>query len=132
MVFGNLKIFKTESVNDYQGVLVPLANAQRHSTVEADYARRRSEDEQNHSDGDLASGKKEADEKAGVNPNSVGAMYTVEGLRKEIEAEVGAGGADTSYDLKSKVINKAIQDIGMGRYNWQLFGLCGFGWFADK
>ena len=34
--------------------------------------------------------------------------------------------------VKSKVINKAIQDIGMGRYNWQLFVLCGFGWFADK
>jgi len=92
--------------------------------VEADYARRRSEDAQNNSDGDLAAGKKEADEKAGVNPNSEGAMYTVEGLRKEIEAD--------AYDLKSRVINKAIQDIGMGRYNWKLFGLCGFGWFADK
>ena len=34
--------------------------------------------------------------------------------------------------VKSKVINKAIQDIGMGRYNWELFVLCGFGWFADK
>jgi hypothetical protein len=34
--------------------------------------------------------------------------------------------------VKSKVINKAIQYIGMGRYNWELFVLCGFGWFADK
>ena len=33
---------------------------------------------------------------------------------------------------KSKVINKAIQDIGMGRYQWQLFVLCGFGWMAGK
>lgn len=33
---------------------------------------------------------------------------------------------------KSKVINKAIQDIGMGAYQWQLFVLCGFGWLADK
>jgi hypothetical protein len=40
-------------------------------------------------------------------------------------------GAD-NYIVKSKVINKAIQDIGMGRYNWELFVLCGFGWFADK
>lgn len=23
-------------------------------------------------------------------------------------------------------------DIGMGWYQWQLFGLCGFGWLADK
>lgn len=37
-----------------------------------------------------------------------------------------------SWVVRSKVINKAIQDIGMGRYNWQLFVLCGFGWFADK
>lgn len=34
--------------------------------------------------------------------------------------------------VKSMLINKAVQDIGMGTYNWQLFVLCGFGWFADK
>lgn len=34
--------------------------------------------------------------------------------------------------VKSLLINKAVQDIGMGRYNWHLFILCGFGWFADK
>lgn len=33
---------------------------------------------------------------------------------------------------KATVINLALQDIGMGRYQWQLFILCGFGWFADK
>jgi len=46
--------------------------------------------------------------------------------------DLSAGGHDSVYDLKSKVINKAIQDIGMGRYNWELFVLCGFGWFADN
>lgn len=33
---------------------------------------------------------------------------------------------------KAKVINRAIQDIGMGRYQWELFILCGLGWVADK
>lgn len=33
---------------------------------------------------------------------------------------------------KAKVINCALMDIGMGRYQWQLFFLCGFGWLADK
>ncbi|EQL30878.1 hypothetical protein, variant 2 [Blastomyces dermatitidis ATCC 26199] len=33
---------------------------------------------------------------------------------------------------KSKVINLAVQDIGMGKYQWQLFVLCGFGWLADN
>ena len=47
----------------------------------------------------------------------------------------GSGYAEASSDGrigKSKVINRAIQDIGMGRYNWQLFVLCGFGWLTDK
>lgn len=45
------------------------------------------------------------------------------------------GYTDYGSDLvagKSKIINKAIQDIGMGRYQWELFVLCGFGWLADK
>lgn len=45
-----------------------------------------------------------------------------------VQADVNAHGVTG----KSKVINKAIQDMGMGRYQWELFVLCGFGWFADK
>lgn len=33
---------------------------------------------------------------------------------------------------KAKVINRAVQDIGMGPYQWGLFVLCGMGWVADK
>lgn len=36
--------------------------------------------------------------------------------------------ADACASGKSKVINKALQDMGMGRYQWQLFALCGGGW----
>lgn len=54
----------------------------------------------------------------------------LERLRHEIEKDILA--ADSAYDRKSKVINKAIQDIGMGRYQWELFILCGMGWLADK
>lgn len=46
-------------------------------------------------------------------------------LRESCRSDRGAVG-------KSKVINKAIQDIGMGRYQWELFALCGFGWTADN
>lgn len=58
------------------------------------------------------------------------AEYTIEGLRASMRQ--GKRGQWTDYEIKSKLINKAIQDIGMGRYNWQLFILCGFGWFADN
>jgi hypothetical protein len=57
---------------------------------------------------------------------------TVAALKAEIEADVAASDQDTPYDRKSKVINRALQDMGMGRYQWQLFALCGGGWMADN
>ncbi|KAJ5805573.1 uncharacterized protein N7503_003175 [Penicillium pulvis] len=57
---------------------------------------------------------------------------TIELLRAEIDAEHSTSGHDSVYDRKAKVINRAIQDIGMGKYQWKLFFLCGFGWLADN
>ncbi|TQB74715.1 hypothetical protein MPDQ_004366 [Monascus purpureus] len=57
---------------------------------------------------------------------------TLESLRAQILSELDADSKNTPYDIKSKVINRAIQDIGMGRYQWELFVLCGFGWLADN
>ncbi|KAF1842525.1 MFS general substrate transporter [Cucurbitaria berberidis CBS 394.84] len=42
------------------------------------------------------------------------------------------GSLDPEYQAKAKVLNKAIQDIGMGRYQWQLFVVIGFGWAMDN
>ncbi|KAK0186967.1 MFS general substrate transporter [Armillaria mellea] len=39
---------------------------------------------------------------------------------------------DAVYQAKSRVLNKAIQEIGMGKYQKQLFICAGFGWFADS
>ncbi|CAI7573430.1 unnamed protein product [Penicillium pancosmium] len=57
---------------------------------------------------------------------------TLEALREEIDSSISASGHNTVYDRKAKVINRAIQDIGMGRYQWGLFILCGMGWVADN
>lgn len=139
---------RIESVHDYAGVLVPLEEAHLHSHS----ARTgRSEFESRLDDADDGvRGKDEDSERQGMLVMDA-AEYTIEGLRKETRegrrgqwteyesefAEMvmdGAGGWHFAYPptVKSKLINKAIQDIGMGRYNWQLFTLCGFGWFADK
>ncbi|KAL2824810.1 major facilitator superfamily domain-containing protein [Aspergillus cavernicola] len=40
--------------------------------------------------------------------------------------------ASAAYKLNANVLNRAIQDIGMGRYQWQLFGVVGFGWACDN
>ncbi|KAK5996849.1 MFS siderochrome iron transporter 1 [Cladobotryum mycophilum] len=42
------------------------------------------------------------------------------------------GSIDPVYEAKAKVLNRAIQDIGMGWYQWQLFIVVGFGWASDN
>ncbi|KAF9647905.1 MFS general substrate transporter [Thelephora ganbajun] len=39
---------------------------------------------------------------------------------------------DPEYQVKSHAISCAIQQIGMGRYQWWLFVVAGFGWFSDS
>ncbi|KAJ5481089.1 MFS siderochrome iron transporter 1 [Penicillium diatomitis] len=39
---------------------------------------------------------------------------------------------DAAYKAKAEVLNRAIQDVGMGRYQWQLFVVIGFGWASDN
>lgn len=41
-------------------------------------------------------------------------------------------GRDAAYTAKATALNRAIQDIGMGRYQWQLFFVIGFGWASDN
>jgi len=107
-----LNPFKKHDTSEFPGVLIPLQQAHhRASIVSKEFEKAESDV----SDGD----------------NIVHGL-TIENLRAEIESDLSAGGLDSAYDRKSKVINKAIQDIGMGRYQWELFVLCGFGWLADN
>lgn len=41
-------------------------------------------------------------------------------------------GIDPVYQAKARLLNDAFQDIGMGRYQWWLFVVTGFGWFSDN
>ncbi|KAH9841718.1 MFS general substrate transporter [Rhodofomes roseus] len=41
-------------------------------------------------------------------------------------------GVDPVYQAKAKILNEAFMEIGMGRYQWWLFLITGFGWFADN
>ncbi|KAF9064870.1 major facilitator superfamily domain-containing protein [Rhodocollybia butyracea] len=42
------------------------------------------------------------------------------------------GTIDQVYQAKARILNAAIQDIGMGKYQVYLFCCAGFGWFADS
>ncbi|KAM3507909.1 hypothetical protein NHJ13051_000623 [Beauveria bassiana] len=45
---------------------------------------------------------------------------------------ISKGSLDPVYEAKAKILNRAIQDIGMGWYQWQLFVVVGFGWASDN
>ncbi|KAL1869421.1 hypothetical protein VTK73DRAFT_3158 [Phialemonium thermophilum] len=121
---------RATSLHDYVGVVVPLQEAHLHSHS-ARCGRTEFEDVSNDATSDDDEGPKDHhDEGTGMLEMSA-AEYSIEGLRKAVRRG-GKGRRWSDYEMKSKLINKAIQDIGMGRYNWQLFVLCGFGWFADN
>ncbi|KAF9268793.1 MFS general substrate transporter [Marasmius fiardii PR-910] len=42
------------------------------------------------------------------------------------------GAVDPVYQAKARILNTAIQEIGMGKYQVHLFCCAGFGWFADS
>ncbi|KAI4600703.1 hypothetical protein KJ359_012865 [Pestalotiopsis sp. 9143b] len=54
------------------------------------------------------------------------------GVSSNEQATVFNGEIDPIYEAKATVLNKAIQEIGMGRYQWQLFAVVGFGWASDN
>jgi len=41
------------------------------------------------------------------------------------------GGVDPVFEAKAAVVNAAFQHMGMGKYQWKLFALCGFGWVSS-
>lgn len=121
--------FKAHHVDEFPGVHVPLDDSTHRASVASTHPRAslgNSEKAKDDEPNDLR--RPESNASSGV----VNHGMTVAALKAEIEADVAASDTDTPYDRKSKVINRALQDMGMGRYQWQLFALCGGGWMADN
>ncbi|KAF7712448.1 MFS-type transporter [Penicillium ucsense] len=119
MGFANFNPFKRERQN-FPGVVIPLASDSA-THVSPDLTEK----------DDKASDHASSSRSSGQNEKATTPL-TLEALRAEVEADIVASGSDTSYDRKAKVVNRALQDIGMGRYQWELFALCGCGWLADN
>jgi hypothetical protein len=106
MGFMGLKGFgHKDSVNDFTDVLVPIANAKRHPNVIAEYQRRNSKegarpdatvviDPKDESTGDSEGGLPRT-------TSSVYSPYTIEGIKAEINDDLGATAVDTAYDCKN-------------------------------
>lgn len=52
--------------------------------------------------------------------------------RDLVAGTLPTGSVDPVYEAKARLLNQAILDIGMGRYQWQLFVVIGFGWASDN
>lgn len=110
MKFLGFIFFEKDSVDQYPGVLVPLAQASRHPTVAAEYARRRSAEGRSE-EGSPAEKKSEAKGSEGdgedgvLRTSSAGySPYTIEGLKAEVNEDAASGGHDTAYDCEYLVV----------------------------
>jgi hypothetical protein len=148
--------FKKHDVSEFPGVLQPLdqapvrptsASANRRSSAIVDRPESEKAVKKDSADDAHGAGRPDSDASSVVNDG-----MTIEALRAEIIADLAAADSDTPYDRKSRIINRALQggfllygiscetrtdfapleDMGMGRYQWQLFALCGGGWMADN
>jgi hypothetical protein len=54
------------------------------------------------------------------------------GFQGKTIALVEEGQVHPQYQAKAQVLNDAIQEVGMGKYQWHLFVVAGFGWFSDN
>ncbi|KAI3324677.1 MFS general substrate transporter [Xylariaceae sp. AK1471] len=59
---------------------------------------------------------------------------TVEEVLADLENDtvIPTDAVDIAYGRKAAVLNRAIKDMGMGWYQWQLFIVVGFGWASDN
>ncbi|KAH3306740.1 hypothetical protein KXV87_008628 [Aspergillus fumigatus] len=122
--------FRKHDQTTFHGVVIPLSSAPSHARPESPALEKKGSPKEKPDDSSLDKAPSQENGSAASIPER--SHLTIESLRAEIESDVAASGHDTAYDRKSKVINRAIQDIGMGRYQWELFCLCGFGWLADN
>jgi hypothetical protein len=73
------------------------------------------------------------DDKSLPSPTNVTDGETLSGDTYSINKDEAAiDGVDPIYAAKARVLNAAIQETGMGRYQWQLFFVIGFGWAQDN
>jgi hypothetical protein len=122
--------FRKHDQTTFHGVVIPISSAPSHARPESPAPEKKANENVKPDDSSLD--KAPSQENGSAASITERSHLTIESLRAEIESDVATSGHDSAYDRKSKVINRAIQDIGMGRYQWELFCLCGFGWLADK
>ncbi|WPG98919.1 Hypothetical protein R9X50_00171900 [Acrodontium crateriforme] len=112
--------FATLSLEDFPGVYRPLPDLVDDRQRQTSVASAKDGSEKDSDSDDMS----QAGHEAGV--------CTFASLKADVEMKLAESKNQSSFDQKATVINLAIQDIGMGYYQWAMFVLCGCGWMADN
>jgi hypothetical protein len=80
----------------------------------------------------MASYDKSKENNYSVEANSDHGVGIVESLEDQTNREFYGASISDSYRMKSEIVSKCMDDIGMGRYQWCLFVVTGFGWITDN
>lgn len=109
MKFLGANFFEKDKLDS--NVLVPLSQAQRHKTVEAEYQRRQSEEQMRQAG--LGEGKDKKDgsdteKRARPLSSSLHSPYTIEGLRAEVMEDMRTSGHDSVYDSELSSVVKEV------------------------
>mgnify|MGYP001087044301 FL=1 len=67
-----------------------------------------------------------------INAVSTHVEDQVEYHKQALENLEQTAGHDYIFQAQASMINQSIQDIGMGKYQWALFCLAGYGWLCDQ
>ncbi|KAI9050202.1 hypothetical protein LZ554_006343 [Drepanopeziza brunnea f. sp. 'monogermtubi'] len=61
-----------------------------------------------------------------------GRSDSFEKIEDAANREFYGGSISDSYRIKSELVSRCMEEIGMGRYQWELFVVTGFGWTTDN
>ncbi|KAJ3508855.1 hypothetical protein NLJ89_g5529 [Agrocybe chaxingu] len=73
-----------------------------------------------------------SDKSADRHDEKVDVVVDVSTADNSVENLYEDGVLDPVYHAKTLVLNRAVQELGMGKYQYMLFFIAGFGWFADS
>ncbi|KAN0109710.1 Major facilitator superfamily domain containing protein [Russula decolorans] len=68
----------------------------------------------------------------GSSPQNLGQSDLEIVIRGDTESVQAYDSLDPTYVAKAKILNDALCEIGMGKYQWYLFIVTGFGWLSDN
>lgn len=80
----------------------------------------------------MASSDIQKDGNYSVEANSDHGVGIIEPVDDQTNRDFYGASISDSYRMKSEIVARCMDEMGMGRYQWCLFVVTGFGWVTDN